>query len=239
MTDATQTELLSRSFATPTARVSDRRRWLFGPTIDFLILGGGSAVALALAAWLLPSGISASQQVVYVTVVMTLINQPHFAYSYQIFYRNFRAKAFGAEYPRPLRLRYLVAGIVVPILLIAFLAVGVFSAFIEGQPRVLSYGANVMFFMVGWHYVKQGYGILIVDSVQKRLFFSSAAKTILRANGYACWMVAWVSLNHVLAAAVSYSGVTYYTLPIPAAIYYAAIAAAATTTLAMIGALVV
>ena len=48
---------------------------------------------------------------------------------------------------------------------------------------------------VGWHYVKQGYGILIVDSVQKRLMFSGRAKILLRANGYACWMVAWKNIR--------------------------------------------
>src|SRR6185295_13907639 len=131
MTDATQTELLSPSFAPAPDRTLGPQSWLFGPAVDFLILGGGSAIVLVLAALLLPSGISAPQQAVLVAVLMTLINQPHFAHSYQIFYRNFRAKAFGSEYPRALRLRYLNAGIVVPVLLIGFLAFGVFDAFKE------------------------------------------------------------------------------------------------------------
>jgi len=237
MTDATQTELLSPSFAPAPDRTLGPQSWLFGPAVDFLILGGGSAIVLVLAALLLPSGISAPQQAVLVAVLMTLINQPHFAHSYQIFYRNFRAKAFGSEYPRALRLRYLNAGIVVPVLLIGFLAFGVFDAFKERQARVLTYGANLMFFLVGWHYVKQGYGILIVDSVKKRMFLSNTAKTILRLNGYACWLAAWFGLNHTIATAVRYAGLNYYTLPIPTPVYYLAIAAAVATTLAMLTAL--
>jgi len=111
------------------------------------------------------------QQIVLVTVLMAAITSP-ISPLYQMFYRNFRTKAFGGSYPRALRLRYVLAGIVVPAALIAFLAAGALSR----SPRVLAYGANLMFFLVGWHYVKQGYGILIVDSVQKRLMFRIAPK---------------------------------------------------------------
>ena len=55
---------------------------------------------------LLPKGIPTMQQIVLVTVLMAAINQPHFAHSYQMFYRNFRAKAFGGSYPRALRYKH-------------------------------------------------------------------------------------------------------------------------------------
>jgi hypothetical protein len=159
---------------------------------------------------------------------MTVINQPHFAHSYQMFYRNYREKAFGVSYPAGLRLRYIVAGIVVPVALIAFLAGATFA----GSARVLAYAANAMFFLVGWHYVKQGYGILIVDSVQKRIMFSGQAKTILRANGYASWIVAWLALNHALASRNNYIGLNYFSLPLPAWMYQGAVALLIVTSLA-------
>src|SRR4029077_9048578 len=211
MTDTTQADVIAQNFV-PAARSTRGRRpgYLFGPVVDFLTLGGGSLIGCGLIALFLPRGIPTTQQIVLVTVLMTAITQPHFAHSYQMFYRNFAAKAFGASYPRPLRLRYVVAGIVVPAALIAFLG----AAALSGRPRVLAYGANLMFFLVGWHYVKQGYGILIVDSVQKRLMFSDRAKTILRLNGYACWIVAWLGLNHELSTGTWYLGLTYFSLPI-------------------------
>src|SRR4029079_2725959 len=150
------------------------------------------------------------------------------------FYRNFREKAYGASYPRGLRIRYMIAGLAVPFALIAYLA----GAALAGSTRTLALGANLMFFLVGWHYVKQGYGILIVDSAQKRLMFSDRAKTIFRLNGYACWIVAWMGLNHAVSKGAWYIGLTYFSLPLPQPFYYAAIATACFTTLATIAVLV-
>ncbi len=231
MTDTTQADVIAQSFV-PAARSVPARRpgYLFGPVFDFLTLGGGSLVVCGLIVLFLPKGIPTTQQILLVTVLMVAINQPHFAHSYQMFYRNFAAKAFGASYPRPLRLRYVLAGIGVPAALISFLG----AAALSSSPRVLTYGANLMFFLVGWHYVKQGYGILIVDSVQKRLMFSDRAKAILRLNGYACWMVAWLGLNHALSTGTWYLGFTYFSLPISTPFYVASIAVAILTTLAVL-----
>src|SRR5258705_7444604 len=235
MTDTTQADVIAQSFVTTPKPARIRPQgYLFGPIFDFLILGGGSVIVCGLIVLLLPKGIPTMQQIVLITVLMAAINQPHFAHSYQMFYRNFRAKAFGGSYPRALRVRYVLAGIVVPAALIAFLAAGALSR----SPRVLAYGANLMFFLVGWHYVKQGYGILIVDSVQKRLMFSDRAKTILRFNGYACWMVAWLGANHALSTGTWYLGLTYFSLPVPTPLYVASMVIAALTTLAVLAVLV-
>ena len=90
-----------------------------------------------------------------------------------------------------------------------------------------------MFFLVGWHYVKQGYGILIVDSVQKRVMFSERAKTVLRANGYACWLVSWLALNHAISTRNGYIGLVYFSLPLPTFLYQAAIAVLIVTSAAV------
>lgn len=234
MTDTTQANIIAQTFVSSTKPARIRRPgYLFGPAFDFLTLGGGSLIVCGLIALFLPKGIPTTQQIVLVTILMTAINQPHFAHSYQMFYRNFRAKAFGTSYPRSLRLRYLLAGIAVPGALVAFLG----AAALSGSARVLAYGANLMFFLVGWHYVKQGYGILIVDSVQKRIMFSASAKAILRLNGYACWMVSWLGLNHALSTGTWYLGLTYFSLPIPMPIYVAAMVIAGFTSLAVLIAL--
>jgi len=233
MTDTTQAEVLVPSYAAAAkpARPAAGRRpgYLFGPALDFLLLGGGSVLTCVLILLLLPKGISPVQQAVLITVLMTVINQPHFAHSYQMFYRNYREKAFGS-YARSLRIRYIFAGLVVPILLIAFL-IGTAAT---GNVRALAFGANIMFLTVGWHYVKQGYGILIVDSVQKRLMFSAPAKWIFRANGYACWAMAWLEVNHAIAKPNPYIGLTYFSIPFPSFVYYAAIAIAAVTSAAVL-----
>ena len=229
MTDTTQASVAPASFARENRAFWARRPgYLFSPAFDFLTLGGGSVIICGFLVLLFPRGIPSAQQAVLITVLMAAVNQPHFAHSYQMFYRNFGAKAFGASYPRALRLRYMLAGIVVPAALIAFLA----GAAMSRSPRMLAYGANLMFFLVGWHYVKQGYGILIVDSVQKRLTFSNRAKIIFRLNGYTCWILAWMALNHAISTGSWYLGLTYFSLAVPQPFYYATIAAAACTSLA-------
>ena len=219
MTDVTQTDLTASAPARPD---SARSAHLFGPLVDFLLLGGGSIVLCAAIVLLLPRGIPSAQQLALISIIMIAINQPHFANSYQLFYDNFREKAFGAAYPRNLRLRYIFAGIVVPAALLFFLV----AASLSGNPYALGYGANLMFLTVGWHYVKQGYGILVLDSVQKRVFFSDAAKWIFRVNGYVCWSVSWIGLNHALSQSQTYIGIPYYSFPVPEPIYYASIALA-------------
>ncbi|TGV82311.1 hypothetical protein EN788_64000, partial [Mesorhizobium sp. M2D.F.Ca.ET.145.01.1.1] len=107
-----------------------------------------------------------------------VINYPHFAHSYQLFYRNFGRKLRGDGYDRNLQLRYIFAGIVVPLLMGAFFAYGSITA----NARLLGNATNAMFFFVGWHYVKQGYGMLMVDAVLKRRFFTDPDKKILLIN---------------------------------------------------------
>ena len=235
MTDTTQSDVIVRRVAAAAETVIARRSgYLFGPVFDFLTLGGGSLIVCGAIALLLPNGIPIARFAVPITVLMLVINQPHFAHSYQMFYRNFREKAFGASYARALRLRYILAGLVVPAALIAFLA----GTALSGSARMLGYGANLMFFLVGWHYVKQGYGILIVDSVQKRLMFSERAKTVFRINGYTCWITAWLGSIRALSEPNDYIGLTYFSFPVPQPVYDAAIVVAVLTTLAALFVLV-
>jgi len=212
------------------ARARSREGYLFSPWFDFLCLGGGAVIICAIVTALLPQGLPKPALGTLILVLMTAINQPHFAHSYQIFYANFRQKAFGEQYSRDLRLRYIFSGLVVPVLLIGFFVV----ALATSDARLLSFGANIMFFLVGWHYVKQGYGILMVDAVQKKMFFTDQAKLLFRINGYACWLVAWVAINHAIAQAVPYLGLVYYTFDIPTLAYQIMCAVAAVTSLAVL-----
>lgn len=223
MTDTTRGEIL----ATPAAAATrSREGYLFSPWIDFLGLGGLAIISLPFVLAFAPKGLSPAVMGVVVLTLMTVINQPHFAHSYQIFYSNFREKAFGQSYSPDLRRRYIFSGLIAPALLIAFFAM----SFITDDAKLLSYGANLMFFLVGWHYVKQGYGILMLDSAKKKLFYSDQAKLLFRVNGYACWIVAWMLVNHAIAQAVPYLGITYYTFDLPTLAYYGVCAFAAVTT---------
>jgi len=198
-------------------------RYLFGPIADFFCLGGGSLILLPIIL-VLPLGPHEASILQGVALLAFVLNYPHFANSYQIFYRNFAGKAFGRDYDTLLRARYINAGIVVPLALVLFFVVSVSS----GNARILGFGANLMFLTVGWHYVKQGYGILMVDAVLKRQFFQDAEKRMLRANGYVVWFLSWLFGNTALHR-LEMLTVHYYTFEAPAILLNLVVAAAAVT----------
>lgn len=196
--------------AAATVKQDNGRGCLFHPVVDFLCLGGGSLILFAFLAVFRPPVSSYPVVAGLMLVLANLINHPHFAHSYQIFYRDFREKAFGRRYDPTLRLRYIFAGIAVPLALIAFFL----GTVLQQNPQVLGLAVNLMFFLVGWHYVKQGYGMLIVCSVLKRQFFNDAEKRVLLANAYAVWLTHWMIGNWVIHSR-DWWGLTYYTFDLP------------------------
>ncbi|WP_027055016.1 hypothetical protein [Mesorhizobium erdmanii] len=184
------------------------QKYLFGPFIDFFMLGG-SALLILPVLYFVPLRYEAA--LALTTLLLShFINQPHFGHSYQIFYRNFARKVRGDGYSRNLQIRYIIAGIVVPLVMTAFFAYGSLA----GNARLLGNATNAMGFFVGWHYVKQGYGMLMVDAVLKRKFFSEHDKKVLLFNGYAVWLFAWLQTNVVIAER-QFWGLQYYTFAVP------------------------
>ena len=188
------------------------RRYLYGPVVDFMCLGGVTIFLLPVL-FMLPQKELAPAIGAFALWLANVINHPHFAFSYQIFYEDFRHKAFGSDYSLTLRARYIFAGIVVPVALAALLT----GSMVFGDARVLGYSANLMAFLVGWHYAKQGYGMLMVDAALKRQFFDTTEKKILVVNAYAVWSLAWLMANTMLSHKAMW-GIEYYMIPVPHAL---------------------
>ena len=204
-----------------------RSRWLYGPAVDFLLLGGGSFIVLAAMAAFFPR--DEASRVALAGAMLFLahfVNHPHFAHSYQIFYRGFVRKAFGPE--SHLAARYRFAGILVPAVLAVFFA----AALAEGNVALLGLAANVMFFTVGWHYAKQGFGILMLDAARKGIRFGTAERRRLLWNTHLTWVTHWLLANDLLAAKELW-GITYYLIDVPDPLLVAMVAAVMVSTLAV------
>lgn len=203
-----------------------RSRALFHPVVDFLCLGGASLILLPLLAVLVPHTDATRNTIAVIAIWLAhVLNHPHFAHSYQIFYRDYARKAFGRTTPPALRVRYVVAGIVVPLSLAVFF-IGAIGA---GDVHMLGYAGNIMLFLVGWHYAKQGYGMLMVDSVLKRRFFDEAEKKTLLVNTHVGWVVIWLLFNATLVERDIW-GIQYYMLAVPGWLLATGFAAFALTT---------
>ena len=202
-----------------------RHRYLFGRWVDLLGLGGASLIVLVALALLFPEGDEPKAMLAATMLFLAhFVNHPHFAHSYQIFYDGFTKKAFSPE--SVLASRYILAGVVVPAVLVAYFAL----TLAQGSAALLGLAANVMFFTVGWHYAKQGYGILMVDAARSKVRFSPGERRRLVWNTHLTWVSYWLLTNDAFAEK-DYWGLTYYTLDVPDPILVAMFALVAVSTL--------
>lgn len=114
------------------------------------------------------------------------MNHPHFMASYREFfeiYKNFKKNEFN----RPYKARWWFVAAVVPVILIILLSIGVYKA-LDGNDYVftiaiLLYGASV-----GWHYVKQGFGMAMSEAALKKCYWQASTRNWMLCNSYACWI---------------------------------------------------
>jgi len=159
---------------------------------EFLLVGGLTPFLFPLS-WLLRKklGLDAAEYAVGFTMFHAafLINDPHFAVTYFLFYKDGRARAFGSVFDRAQRVRYLVAGLVVPLIMLVW---GV-TALATRSAAALGYLIQAMFLLVGWHYVKQGFGVLAVLGARRGVRFTGGERLAILAHCFAGWAYAWAS----------------------------------------------
>jgi len=160
--------------------------------LEFLLTGGATLPLLPIC-WLLERGLcldSAELAVGFLTFYAAhLINDPHFSVTYLLFYRGVRARLFSAELPPAQRLRYLFAGFVAPLLLLLWAG----GALATHSARSLGALTQLMFLLVGWHYVKQGFGVVTVLSARQGTSYGLAERRVLLVHCFAGWAYAWAS----------------------------------------------
>lgn len=209
----------------PAVTAAPQNRSFFSPALDFVCLGGWSLVMIPVLAFAVPDSYQAGTAL-FAMLLANLINHPHFAHSYQIFYRTYPQVMRQPDINPALRLRYLWAGVISPVLIVGALAVAVLS----GDKQMVGYAGNAMAFFVGWHYVKQGYGMIMVDAARLRSFFTERQKKVLLANSYLCWGLAWTVANRAIAERDLW-GIAYAAFNIPLPVVWAFVAAVSVSSL--------
>jgi hypothetical protein len=180
---------------------------------EFLLTGGATLVLLPLC-WLLERalGLDTADLVVgFLTFhAAHVINDPHFSVTYLLFYRDVKARLLSPTLPRAQRLRYLFAGFMAPLGLLAWAS---FALATKSAPA-LGAMTQLMFLLVGWHYVKQGFGVVTVLSARRGTRYGLAERRILLAHCFAGWAYAWAS-PFDSGRSVEEKGVVYSTLAHP------------------------
>ena len=160
--------------------------------VEFLVVGGATLVLLPLA-WLYrqSAGLASSEYTISFVAFYAafVINDPHFAVTYLLFYKDVKRRALGDVFGRAQRVRYWVAGFIVPLVL----GVWAMGALTTASAHGLGLMIQLMFFLVGWHYVKQGFGVLTVLSARRGVRYSSFERNAVLIHCFAGWAHAWAS----------------------------------------------
>ncbi len=171
-----------------TARQWRNRPYLISPFFDFLLAGGFAlCVLVVLLAFVPPRGAAFYDQKMILGALLTtlafLVNDPHFIVSYQLFYRDYRAKLQRFRTRTELWLRYILAGIVVPLAMASYF----FYAMMAQRMELFGYAVNAMLLTVAWHYAKQAYGVFIMLSSMKKIYYKPWQRKLFVFNSYVLW----------------------------------------------------
>lgn len=160
--------------------------------IEFLLVGGATPF-LFVAAWgaRRALGLDASEFAIgFLTFYAAyVVNDPHFAVTYLLFYKDARTRAFGGSVSASQRARWLFAGVIAPVALVG----GAAFALATHSAQTIGWMVQLMFLLVGWHYVKQGFGVLTVLSQRRGVVVSRLERAALLAHCYAGWAFAWAN----------------------------------------------
>ncbi|HET9960018.1 MAG TPA: hypothetical protein VFQ61_36245, partial [Polyangiaceae bacterium] len=205
-------------------------------TLELLCVGGASWFLLPLA-WALERGLGLDRAELAIGFLMFhgahVINDPHFAVTYVLFYRGWKRRWSGGELGLLDRVRHVFAGVLVPLLLAGWIG----FALVTGSAPALGALIQGMFLLVGWHYVKQGYGVLSVLSARRGRSFSAGERRILLAHCFASWAYAWASPPDA-GTILEEKGVVYTSFAHSASLERCAGVVLALSTLALIACLI-
>ncbi len=161
-----------------------------------------------------------------------LVNFPHFAASYQLLYRDAGKDFFGFKKNPKFAAKLWWAGVLMPLILIGVMVAGM----LQESADILGYTVNAMFFFVGWHYIKQIFGCVIVLSAAAKIYYSRVERWSLLAPLYGLWALSFVSFNTAGSRDVYY-GMPYTTFSLPGIVVPASQWILGVSTVVMLGVL--
>lgn len=173
---------------------------MISPFWDMAFAGGLSLVIYMLISVLFKPMAPDSSVATFVYNLSFAVNFPHFLASYQLLYGDFRHEITRKP-------RFFFAAVIVPIVL----GVGMAQALALSNPLVLGYFVVAMFFFVGWHYVKQTFGVMVVANAYKKVFYNKQERMVLLTNMYALWAVSFFNAN-AFQSSYAQMGIAYPSL---------------------------
>ncbi len=174
---------------------------------------GGFSIILALGFWAFVDKSSSLYTVSMLAFSLAfIVNHPHFLSSYLLLYSDHRQSIFK-------NIRFIWAAVVVPLLLISILV----YSYTNKSLGTMAWLITSMYFFVGWHYVKQIFGCVIVTNAQRKIFFSALTRKLVLINLFSVWFMSWLR-TQVGDQSFAFYGIAHKSVNLPTwtltAIYY-------------------
>lgn len=169
-----------------------------------VLLMGGISIIFCLGFWIFfDKSISVLTVSQTAATLAFIVNHPHFLSSYMLLYGDFRKKIKQSK-------RYFFAAIIAP----GILAGVLISALMNKDQALMGHIITAMFFLVGWHYVKQIFGCVIVSSAQRKIYYKSWERRLMLTNLFSVWFMSFLG-SHVVAGSFDFYGIVHHSLQLP------------------------
>lgn len=198
---------------------------LLGKNLDWLLVGGLSLAFFFGFHFFVTQGADTGKIALLMYYLSLVINWPHFMLSYQLLYWDKRRELVRKP-------SYVWAGFVAPSILILILTAG----FFRRDDVIFSLMVHVMFLTVGWHYVKQVFGTIVVTSSLKSFYLSKFERWSLLASLYSLWGLSFVG-GQLQNREAEFFGIRYDLLGFSLNTLYAVYGVVLLTSLTAVGAL--
>lgn len=164
---------------------------LVSPFFDFLMAGGISILLFGVFQFAIDHEASVVTWSIALYYASLVVNFPHFMASYHLLYGDAKQYFFTfRERPR-FTLKLWWAGVVVPVILIGYFM----WALVTENLSLMGYMVNAMYFFVGWHYIKQIYGCVIVLSAAKKIYYDVVERWTILLPLYTLWILSYLNVN--------------------------------------------
>jgi len=196
--------------------------------MDMLLLGG-----LSMLVWLVFRFVELDEkEILFLAFGMmflaNFVNHPHFMHSYQMFFEIWPVIK-KEEKANNYKTRWLVAALLIPTLLVIFLSTSVYFS-IKGDLWPMQMCLGLYAILVGWHYVKQSFGMALWDAARSKVYWTAKSRKTLFWNSYINWAAALIIGAGALAGG-DFWGVRFPTFSLLSEFTaFAAVVAAASAT---------